>query len=126
MSGANAKSDIQNEFADAVKTAGAYLQAMKVLGEDGISAPEYRERDARIMRDAILKGGNKVVHLPNDPFARDAAKLAHQFLHEGHNPKILETLLGKDTCHPAYREALTFVLCRMRATGAEMPEQLQI
>ena len=56
MSDADARSDIEREFEDAVKTADAYLRAVGVLDPIAISDTEYREREIRVMRDNILKG----------------------------------------------------------------------
>ena len=126
MSDADARSDIEGEFADAVKTAGAYLGALKkVLDPDRISTPEYREREIRAMRDNILKGWGLDVFLPSDPFARHATILGCQYLHCGRDAEILKSLLERDCSHPAYREALEIIVGRIRDTGAATPERLR-
>ena len=110
MSDADARSDIEREFEDAVKTADAYLRAVGVLDPIAISETEYREREIRAMRDKILKGWGLDLFLPSDPIARRATRLAHQYLHCGRDAETLETLLERDCSHPAYREALNFVM----------------
>ena len=76
MSDADARSDIEREFEDAVKTADAYLRAVGVLDPIAISETEYREREIRAMRDNILKGWGLDLFLPSDPIARHATGLA--------------------------------------------------
>ena len=125
MSDAGARSDIEGEFADAVKTADAYLRAVGVLDPIAISDPEYREREIRVMRDNILKGWGLDLFLPSDPIACRATGLARQYLHCGRDAEALETLLERDCSHPAYREALNFVMYGLLATGADVPERLQ-
>ena len=125
MSDAGARSDIEGEFADAVKTADAYLRAVGVLDPIAISDPEYREREIRVMRDNILKGWGLDLFLPSDPIACRATGLARQYLHCGRDAETLETLLERDCSHPAYREALNFVMYGLLATGADVPERLQ-
>ena len=125
MSDADARSDIEGEFADAVKTADAYLRAVGVLDPIAISDPEYREREIRAMRDNILKGWGLDLFLPSDPIACRATGLARQYLHCGRDAETLETLLERDCSHPAYREALNFVMYGLLATRADVPERLQ-
>ena len=128
MSGSDVRADIESEFAESIETARAYLQAVGVLdadGDGGRTPRERREREHRIMRDAILKGETAAVVSPNDPFARHAATLGHTYLHYGYNSEILDTLLEKDCSHPSYREALEFVASGILARGADMPEQLR-
>ena len=79
MSVADAGFDIKSEYEAAKETAHAYLQAMDVLDSDEISTHEWREHEARIMRDAIRKVWNAVVDLPNDPVAREAVMWARRF-----------------------------------------------
>ena len=124
MSVADAGFDIESEYEAAKETAHAYLQAMDVLDSDEISTHEWREHEARIMRDAIRKVWNAVVDLPNDPVAREAVMWARRFLHDDHNPDILEKLLANE--HPAYREALVILKCTILEIGADMPERLQV
>ena len=125
MSDADARSDIEREFEDAVKTADAYLRAVGVLDPIAISETEYREREIRAMRDNILKGWGLDLFLPSDPIARHATRLARQYLHCGRDADTLETLLERDCSHPAYREALNFVVHGLLATRADVPERLQ-
>ena len=125
MSDADARSDIEREFEDAVKTADAYLRAVGVLDPIAISETEYREREIRVMRDNILKGWGLDLFLPSDPIARHATRLARQYLHCGRDADTLETLLERDCSHPAYREALNFVVHGLLATRADVPERLQ-
>lgn len=124
MSDTNALLDIKSEYEAAKETASAYLQAVGVLNPDEISTHEWREREVRIMRDAIRKVWNTVVDLPNDPVAREAVMWARRFLHDDHNPDILEKLLANE--HPAYREALVILKCTILEIGADMPERLQV
>ena len=125
MSSPDARTDIMSEYDEAKKTARAYLQAVGVLAVDGISAAEYRERETRVMRDAILRGRNEVIALPDDPVARDAVMRARRFLHNDHDPDILETLLANEH-KPAYHEALEVLKCTLLETGADMPERLRV
>ena len=122
MSVAGAGFDIKSEYEAAKKTATAYLQAVGVLNPDGISTHEWREREVRIMRDAIRKVGP--VELPSHPFAREAVMLARRFLDDGHNPDILEKLFANE--HPVYREALVILKRTILEIGADMPERLQV
>ena len=59
VSRAAERADIESEYKEAVSTARAYLRAVGVLDLNGISTLDYREREVRTMRDAILKGGGK-------------------------------------------------------------------
>ena len=122
MSDTNALSDIKSEYEAAKETASAYLQAVGVLNPDEISTHEWREREVRIMRDAIRKVGP--VELPSHPFAREAVMWARRFLHDDHHPDILEKLLANE--HPAYREALVILKRTILETGAAMPDRLQV
>ena len=126
MSGAAHRTDIKREFDDAVNAAGAYLRALEeVLDPITISATEYREREIRIMRNAILKGWTLDLVLPIDPFARHATSLGFRYLHCGRDAEILDVLFEWDCSHKAYREALQIIVCRIRDTGANMPERLR-
>ena len=125
MSGAGAQSAIESEFAEAKDTARAYLRAVGVPTPDEISMPEYRKREIRIMRNAILEGGAVDVDYPRDPFACHATILGHRYRHYGYDSGNLEVLLEKDRCHPAYREALVIVVCWMREKNSGIPERLR-
>ena len=100
MSGADERSAIESKFAEAKETARAYLQAVGVLDPDGLAWNKRRERDIRLMADAIL-GTLKVARkLPNDPGARDAVMRARLYLHHGYHPEILDDLRERDRTPP--------------------------
>ena len=136
MSRSNARSEIASEYEEAKETSSVYLRAVEVLEPDGISTeefgehekktsmPVYRKRESWILWNAILKGGRGAVELPDDPFARDAAKLGHRYLHHGYDSEILVTLLKKAIRHPVYHWALIFVACGMDMADAKLPESL--
>ena len=123
MSRADARSEIEGEYQDAKKTARAYLQAVGTLGP-WIEATDYRERQTRAIRHAMLESWTAEGDLPDDPIARYAAVLGIRYLHEGYDSEILETLLERDRSHPAYRETLKFLVCEMRTRNLDIPDQL--
>ena len=136
MNRSNARPEIESEYEEAKKTALVYLRAVGVLGpakgpkknkhrEERSSTPVYRNRQTRILRNAILKGRREAVNLPDDPSARDAAVLVRRYLHHRYDSGILETLLARDRSHPAYREALKIVVDEMRTRGGDLPERLR-
>ena len=125
MSGTDAHSDIEIEFAEAVKTSSVYLKAVGVFALRGISTDEHRKREAKVMREAIRKDWNQAIDLPIHPLARHAAELGSKYLHGGYDPKTLKTLLEKDYTHPAYREALNIVVSELRKTQKDIPKKLQ-
>ena len=136
MSGTDTQSDFTSEYEEAKNTARAYLLALGVLQPikkksmplrptKTISMPEFRERQTKKIEDMFLKGGKVVVDLPDDPDVREAGMLAYRFLHDGHNPKILDTLLANEGT-PAYRMVLEVLQRCMPATGSGMPEQLRV
>ncbi len=125
MSGNDAQSDIEIEFDGAVKTASAYLRALGVFELWGISQEEHRKHETKAIWKAIRKDWNQAIELPAHPLARHAATLGSEYLHGGHNPKILKTLLEKDCTHPAYREALNIVASELRKSQKDIPKKLQ-
>ena len=127
MTGADAQSDIKRELADAVKTAGAYLGALKkVLDPDTISTPEYRRREIRIMRNddpERLDVGPRfcpAIRLRATPPYWDASTCIVGVTLKFSNP--FSKGIGS---HPAYREALEIIVGRIRDTGAATPERLR-
>ena len=123
MSRADARSEIEGEYQDAKKTARAYLQAVGTLGP-WIEATDYRERQTRAIRHAMLESWTAEGDLPDDPIARYAAVLGIRYLHEGYDSEILDTLLERDRSHPAYREVLTIIVCEMRTRNLDIPERV--
>ena len=122
MSGDDARSGIEREYEEAVETARTYLRTVGVLKK---KKETLLEREAVLMRDAILRGAGEAVDLPMDPCARHAAALGRQYLHQGGDARILEVLLEKDCIHPAYREALQIVVHGVVAASVDVPEGLQ-
>ena len=125
MSGSDARSKIESEYEEAKETALVYLLAVGVLGSDIVLMNDYRRREICLLWDAILKDQTAVVELPNDPFARDAAKLGHRYLRHGYESDVLEILLKKNTGHPAYRWALLMVAHGVIEANAKLPERLE-
>ena len=123
MSRANAGSEIESEYEEAKETARVYLRAVGVLGST-TSGDEYRERQIRAIRHAILKSWTAEGDLPDDPFASYAAYLGVRYLHKGYDSEVLGTLLEMDRTHPAYREVLTIIVCEMRTRNLDIPERL--
>ena len=123
MSRLNTRSEIESEYEEAKETARVYLHAVGVLGP-WIEATEYRERETRAIRHAMLESWTAEGDLPDDPIARYAAVLGIRYLHEGYDSEILETLLERDRSHPAYREVLTIIVCEMRTRNLDIPERL--
>ena len=125
MSDTDAQSDIECEFACAVKTSSAYMRALGVFELGRISTEEHRKRETEDLRKAIRQDRNQGVELPIHPLARDAAALGNNYLHGGYDPKILETLLERDCTHPAYREALNIVVSELSKTQKGIPKRLK-
>ncbi len=125
MSGTDAQSAIEIEFADAVKTVSAYMRALRVFELGGISTEEHRKRETEALRKAIRQDQNQAIDLPIHPLASDAAALGSKYLHRGRDPKILKTLLEKDCTHPAYREALNIVVLGLGKTQKGIPKRLK-
>ena len=126
MSGTGARSDIESEYKEAKETARALLMVVGILVPDGVSMRQYRAREAKVMRDVILKGEKAAVEAPNDPFACDAAILGLRYLHHGRDLRILEILREQAHRYPAYGDALTIVALRMKEMGADMPDWLRM
>ena len=137
MSSPNARPEVVCEYEEAKETARVYLRAVGVLEPEGTSNKEfgehekkalmlkYREREGRILWSAIVKGGREAIELPDDPSARDAAKLGRRYLHHGYDSEILCNLLKKAPHHPVYHWALVCVACEMVKADAKLPEPLQ-
>ena len=125
MSRTDTRPEIEREFEDAIETASAYLRALGVQDPAGIRTPGQRRRDFEIMEEAIPRNRSEVVELPKDPFARDAVRLARLYLHYGGDSGVLDDLLQEDRRHPAYRQALTILVCALRDSDAAVPERLR-
>ena len=125
MSDTDTQSDIEIEFADAVRTASAYMRALRVFELGKVSTEEHRKRETEALRKAIQQNRNQVIELPMHPLARDAAALGNNYLHRGRDPKILKTLLKKDCTHPAYRKALNIVVSELGKTPEGIPKSLK-
>ena len=115
---------MESEFNEAVKTARVYLTAVEVVDLNSSLSCWNPMCEVSKMRSAILTNAGDVVHFPRDPFVRHAAKLGYEYLRCGHDSEKLETLLERDQCHLAYREALKIVVSEMHSTGVDMPVQL--
>ena len=125
MSVKKAQPEVESEFNEAVETARVYLTAVEVLDPNGSLSIWCPKCEVRIMRSAILTNYGEAVDLPRDPFARHAAKLGYEYLRHGRDLQKIEVLLERDSCHPAYREALKIVVSEVHSTGVDMPERLR-
>ena len=124
MSGEGERAAVKREFEEAKKTARVYLRVIGALEWDESRAPGYREREIRLMRNAILKPGQGAVELPSGPAARRATELAIRYLQSGRDDKVLEALRD-DMSGPASQVALEFLVYRLLATGADIPGWLE-
>ena len=124
MIGLAGDSCIEREYDQAKETARVYLRALGVLNSGGVSTRAHREREARLMRDAIRKGSREVVDLPSDPIARHATVLARRYLHDNRDDNILDALLG-NADSPANRAALEVLKCELILTDADVPDRLR-
>ena len=99
---------------------------MQAVGTPGpwIKAPNYRKRETRAIRHAMLESWTAEGDLPDDPIARYAAVLGIRYFHEGYDSEILEALLERDRSHSAYLEVLTIIVCEMRTRNQDIPERL--
>ena len=110
---------IEGEYAEAVTTARAYLQAVGVLDANGrvFEEDEIRKRrecEDRMMRAAILSVGQPVM-LPRDPNCHDAIKLAMRYRRDV-DPESLAALLRNQNRHRSYQVALDTIMGWLEAT----------
>ena len=110
---------IEDEYAEAVTTARAYLQAVGVLDANGrvFEEDEIRKRrecEDRMMRAAILSVGQPVM-LPRDPNCHDAIKLAMRYRRDV-DPESLAALLRNQNRHRSYQVALDTIMGWLEAT----------
>ena len=119
---------IEDEYAEAVTTARAYLQAVGVLDADRrvLEANEIRqhsERQDRIIRAAILSVDQPVT-MPRDPNCEDAVKLAMRYRREG-DPESLAALLRNQNHHRSYQVALDTILGWLETRDFDIPDKLR-
>ena len=109
------------EFAAAVITARAYLEAVGVLGGGGT------HKTVAGIWDAITRPG--AVEMSADPHATEAVILAARLLRgvretDSLANEALDVLLDKEGRHPAHREALGAVLSQLMTDNPAIPEKL--
>ena len=119
---------IEGEYAEAVTTARAYLQAVGVLDANGrvFEEDEIRKRrecEDRMMRAAILSVEQPVT-LPRDPNCEHAIKLAMRYRRDV-DPESLAALLRNQNHHRSYQVALDTILGWLETRDFEIPDKLR-